>query len=170
MEFLDRIKALAARIVQRSAGSTAEPRGGAEGLHFSRSAPSEKMPDQIGLAIANLIRQRTLQEAVGERPETMLIPHIRIKLDIMIAAYRHDLEQAIGRLEGQGLSNTVVTQRAREMREEVALLCYNLSREPREFIEDHFDEMARSRSDLGLLESQVRKEKRIYSVVPPLGL
>jgi hypothetical protein len=85
------------------------------------------MPDQIESAIANLIRQRTLQEAVGERPETMLIPHIRIKLDIMIAAYHHDLEKAIGRLEDQGLPNIVVTQRAQEMREEVALLCYNLS-------------------------------------------
>jgi hypothetical protein len=88
----------------------------------------------------------------------------------MIAAYRHDLEEAIGRLDGQGLSNPVVTRRAQEMREEVALLCYNLSREPRKFIEDHFDEMVRSRNDLDLFESQSLKEKRIYSVVPPLEL
>jgi hypothetical protein len=84
MDFLDRIKALAARVVRRSAGSTAERRGGAGGIHPSRSAPSEKMPDQIESAIANLIRQRTLQEAVGERPETMLIPHIRIKLSVFL--------------------------------------------------------------------------------------
>ena len=130
-------------------------------LHPSRSAPSEKMPDQI--------RQRTLQEAVGERPETMLIPHIRIKLDIVIAAYRHDLEEAIRGLRGQGLPNAVQVQRAQAMREEVAHLCYNLRREPRQFIEDHFDEMARSRSDLGRFESQVRNENSLYSVVPPLG-
>jgi hypothetical protein len=79
-------------------------------------------------------------------------------------------KRAIGRLEDQGLPNIVVTQRAQEMREEVALLCYNLSREPRQFIEDHYDEMVRSRSDLSLFESQVRNEKRIYSVVPALGL
>lgn len=139
-------------------------------LHPSRSALSENVPDQIGSAIANLIRQRTLQEAVGERPETMLIPHIRIKLDIMIAAYRRDLEEAIKRLYDQGLPNALLMQRAKAMHEEVAHLCYNLRREPRQFIEDHFDEMAKSRSDLGLFESQVRNENSVYSVVPPLGL
>ncbi len=130
----------------------------------------EKIPGEIEGAIANLIRQRTLQEAVGERPETMLIPHIRIKLDIMTAAYQDDLEGAIERLGGQGLSVAAVERRAQEMRDEVAALCYNLSREPRQFIEDHFDEMVKSRTDLRAFEKKVRLEKSIYSIVPALGL
>lgn len=124
-----------------------------------------EIPGPIEDAIAGLIRQRTMQAAIGERPETMLIPHKRIKLEVMIKAYQHDLARALENLRAQGLPSDEEAPEAERMRAEVAALEYNLRRERRESIEALFEDMKAGRNDLSKFEAEVRAESPLFSVV-----
>lgn len=131
---------------------------------------SERESNPIEDAIAGLIRQRTMQEAVGEHPETMLIPHIKIKLDVMCRAYDSDLAATIRRLKSEGLAESTVEKESRRMSEDVAQLKYNLKRERSKTIEALFEDMKKARSDLHTFEIAARKDGPLYSVVSDLGL
>ncbi|MCW5886733.1 MAG: hypothetical protein KIT07_01245 [Anaerolineales bacterium] len=136
----------------------------------TESTPSRPEENPINDAIAGLIRQRTMQEAIGERPETMLIPHIRIKLDIMCRAYDADVSAAIQRLKSEGLPAETVVKESRRMTDDVAKLKHNLKRERSQTIEALFEDMRKARADLNAFEVAVRQEVPLYSVVPDLGL
>lgn len=131
------------------------------------SSPEE---NPINEAIAGLIRQRTMQEAIGERPETMLIPHIKIKLEIMCRAYESDLSGAIQRLKSEGLPHERVEKESLRMTSEVAELKYNLKRERSQAIETLFEEMKKARADLYAFEVAARQDVPLFSIVPDLGL
>lgn len=100
----------------------------------------------------------------------MLIPHIRIKLDIMCRAYDADVSAAIQRLKSEGLPAETVVKESRRMTDDVAKLKYNLKRERSQTIEALFEDMRKAKADLNAFEVAVRQEVPLYSVVPDLGL
>lgn len=140
------------------------------GVPHTESMPSRPEEDPINDAIAGLVRQRTMHEAIGEQPETMLIPHIKIKVDIMCRAYEADVSAAIQRLKSEGLPAETVEKERRRMSGEVAELKYNLKRERSQAIETLFEDMRKARTDLYTFEVAVRQDVPIFSVVPDLGL
>ena len=142
----------------------------ASGTPHTEQKPSRPEENPINDAIAGLIRQRTMQEAIGERPETMLIPHIKIKLDIMCRAYDADVSAAIQRLKSEGLPAETVEKESRRMTGEVAELKYNLKRERSQAIEALFEDMRKARADLYAFEVAVRQDVPLFSIVPDLGL
>jgi hypothetical protein len=140
------------------------------GAPQAEQKPSRPDENPINDAIAGLIRQRTMQEAIGERPETMLIPHIKIKLDIMCRAYDADVSAAIQKLKFEGLLAETVEKESRRMASEVAELKYNLKRERSQTIEELFEDMRQARADLYVFEVAVRQDVPLFGVVPDLGL
>lgn len=71
----------------------------------SRQLFSDPLSKQLlGTFVESVVEERMRFEATGERPETRLIPHIRIKLDIMVKAYESDMKDAIAAAEKENLS------------------------------------------------------------------
>lgn len=119
----------------------------------------------IQSAIAGLIRQRTVQNATGERPETMLIPHKKIKLEIMVKAYENDLKKAVEKIAVANLPENEFNSEKKRMEGEVASLIYNLRRERSNVIDELFEDMKKQRNDLQQFEKLAREENTLFSIV-----
>lgn len=140
-------------------------------VRIAESTVTSQSPAVIVDAITNLVRQRTADIADGKHPETLLIPHIRIKLEIIIAAYADDLAAAMARIDKNALQPSDIERETQRMTREVEEISYELRRIPSRQIELQFEHMARNRHDMKQFEAQVRAiSKSKYSAVPPLDL
>ncbi len=103
----------------------------------------------MGMFIGSVVEDRLRYEQTGERPETRLIPHKRIKLDIMVTAYESDLAAAIANaLADASMSEEQRAAEIKRIRQDVTGLLYSLRREPTANIDALFERMKAERRDL----------------------
>lgn len=121
----------------------------------------------LGAFVDSVVQERLRYEATGERPETRLIPHIRVKLDIMVKAYESDLRESIETVTREKTSEPALAAEIKRMRSEVESLIYRLKREPSKSIETVFESMKDSR-DLAQFEREVRAEQPSFNNVDGL--
>lgn len=128
----------------------------------------QQLPPRIRSAVESLADQMEDQARAGNKPETMLIPHIRIKLDIIVAAYQKDMKRSLSGLYDQQLTREELETESAKIKAEVQALIYTLKRAPRAEIEGLFSSMRLQRSDIIDLEREVRAIHPAYAIVPPL--
>ncbi len=118
----------------------------------------------MGMFIESVVEDRLHYERTGERPETRLIPHKRIKLDIMVKAYESDLRRSIAEVQRDAtLTATAKAAEVKRIEGEVAGLIYRLKREPFTSMDAIFEQMKRGRTDLRAIEEEVRREQPLYN-------
>jgi len=116
----------------------------------------------VGTFIESAVQERLRYEATGERPETRLIPHIGIKLDIMVKAYESDLRESIEAVKRENMSEAARAAEIKRIQSEVEALIYRLKRQPSQSIEALFEKMKSARA-LKKFEREVRAEKPYYN-------
>jgi hypothetical protein len=121
----------------------------------------------FGTFIESVVQERLRYEATGERPETRLIPHISIKLDIMVKAYESDLRESIEAVKRENMSEAARAAEIKRIQSEIEALIYRLKRQPSQSIEALFEKMKSARA-LKKVEREVRAEKPYYNGVDGL--
>lgn len=129
---------------------------------------TEQLPATLQTAVDGLLDQMMIAAKNGEKPETMLIPHIRLKLDIIVAVYEKDMKLAISELYDQKFEREEATGRAGIIRADIDKMIYNLRREPSSRIQELFQAMFSDRTDIADIEKQVRASNKLYDTVPPI--
>lgn len=127
------------------------------------------IPVELRATVNGLLNQMIDSAHSGEQPESMLIPSIRIKLDIIIAAYGRDMKRSISQIYDQKLHRDEAAMRASEIRTDVEKMIFNLRREPSQRIGRLFEKMLKDRPDISDIEEEVRAANALYNGVPPLS-